>query len=421
MRVLARSRSGSSENQLELYQRAFRESNGPTGDQIAVTIHMIPGDEIARVDVSVPHRMLGLVSINPVVSLATRKDSSPGLLAPAITDLSADGVADSAFSTRVRCSTEDTHVEIHCDGWDRSRQRDLHLSFLAWEIVGALHGDAPYVQATLSVEMDFPAFPDASVMVTIVVAEDTEPRSIQGTHVLAYPSRTFNGARYLNMYFRRDQRIRLSASFGPTNEVAGIWLSFAKLAGAAALVAFVGSLKNAPNETERLLAVLASLATLLGVASELLRQFAELRIYRHVGRSLQVALLVAQTAGILIILLALLRLKVESDTGIYSAVMPLTLALAVITALAAMAGLMLHRLGYWHRFVCDMEECTAVLTVRTGRPECRYTGRVFCQEHIVEVCGCCPHGCDLLTREMSTADAFDYRSIPCRSSSAPRP
>lgn len=421
MRAHARSRSEASENQLELYQRAFRESNGPSGDQIAVTIHMIPGDEIARVNMSVPHRLLGPASTNPVVSLATRKDHSPDLLAPAITDLSADGAAGSASSTRVRRGAEAAHVEIHCEGWDRSGERDLHLSFLAWEIIGALHGDAPYVQATLSVEMDFPAFPDAPVLVTIVVAEDTEPRSIQGTHVLAYPSRTFNGSRYLNMYFRRDQSIRLSASFGPTNDVAGIWLSFAKLAGAAALVAFVGSLKAAPNETERLLAVLASLATLLGVASELLRQFTELSIYRHVGRSLQAALLAAQTAGILIILMALLRLKAESDTGIYSAVVPLAVALTIVTAIAAVAGLMLHRLGYWHRFVCDMEGCTAALPVRMGRPECRYTGRVFCQEHIAAVCGRCPHGCDLLTREMSTAEDFDYRSIPCRSLSEQRP
>ena len=245
MRVHARSRPAASEDQLELYQRAFRESNGPTGGhQIAVTIHMIPGDEIARVDINVPHRLLGPAPINPVVSLATRKDHSPDLLAPAITDLFADGAAGSASSTRVRRSAEDAHVEIHCDGWDRSGERDLHLGFLAWEIVGAVHGDAPYVQATLSVEMDFPAFPDAPVLVTIVVAQDTEPRSIQGTHVLAYPSRTFNGSRYLNVYFRRDQSIRLSASFGPTNVVAGIWLSFAKLAGALALVAFVGSLEG---------------------------------------------------------------------------------------------------------------------------------------------------------------------------------
>jgi hypothetical protein len=421
MSARPRSRSRASENQLELYQRAFRESNGPTGEQIAVTIHMLPGDEIARVEIVVPHRLLGPAPSVAVVSLATRKDHSPDLLAPAITELTAYGAAASASSARVRRSAGEAHVEIHCDGWDRSGERDLHLGFLAWEIVGALHGAAPYVEATLNADMDFPAFPGAPVLITIVVAQDTEPRSIQGTHVLAYPSQTFRGSRYLNMYFRRDQSIRLSASFGPTNDVAGIWLSFAKLAGAAALVAFVGSLKHAPNETERLLAVLASLATLLGVASELLRQFAELRIYRHVGRSLQMALLAAQTAGILLILLALLRLKAESDAGIYSAVVPLAVALAIVTALAALAGLMLHRLGYWHRFVCDMEGCSTVLRLRTGRPECRYTGRVFCEEHIADVCGHCVHGCDLLTQEMTTADVFDYRSIPCRNLSTQRP
>jgi hypothetical protein len=398
---------------LDAYQRAFADSNGPVGDQITVRIEMVPGDEIGRVSVRVPSRLLGCSLTGPLVRIAARRRDSVRMYAPAITELEARGPSSSVSCARVQACGSDSYVDIWCDV-PEGKLGDLEITCLAWEIVNGHEGDAPYLHAALGILLDFPAFPDVPVLVTIVVPQDAEPRSIQGSHVLAYPSRTFQGRRHLNLYFQRDRTIRLSASFGPTNDVAEIWLGFAKLAGAAALVAFVGSLRAAPSDTERLLAVLASLATLLGVSSGLLRQFAELRIYRHVGRFLQGTLLAAQTVGILIILLSLLRLKSGSNGGLYGAVVPLAGVLAGLTALATIGGLLLHRLGFWHGFVCDFEGCRNILRIRAGRPECRYTGRVFCDAHIQSVCDMCRHGSDLRSGRVDTASAFDYVVIPCR-------
>lgn len=402
-------------SRLDLYQRAFADSNGPTGDHICLRIDMTPGDEIVKVTIRIPSRIIKRRPSCPLVEIATRRPGLDHVFAPAITDLIAQGAASAVECRRVGRSSTDSRVEILCAGWKTAGEPDLEVKFLAWELATPLQGDAPYVKATLELLIDFPAFPDVPVLLTIVVPRDTEPRSIQGTHVLAYPSRTFDGRRYLNLYFRRDQTIRTSASFGPTNDVADIWLGFAKLAGAAALVAFVTSLKAAPGDIERLLVVLASLATLLGVASELARQFAELRIYRHVGRSLQTTLLASQAAVAVVIVLSLLRYRNGSSSGIYSLVIPLALALAGGMAAVTLVGLVLHRLGYWHRFVCDFEGCTAVFKIRADRPECRYTGRVFCDDHVDTICGACCHGVDLRADEPTTANRFEYHTIPCRS------
>lgn len=407
-------------SRLYLYRQSLTEANGPVGGLVSVELHVAPADQITRVELRIPARFLGDLPTGPLVLLGTRTRGAGQQLAPAITRLRAEGAARSCRCRRRASSptTSWTEIDVPDLGAGGNPEDDLTITFMVWELVSPLFGQAPYVQASLDLVLDFPSLPDESVLVTLSVPRDTEPRSIQGTHVLAYPSHTFEMRRYMNLYFRRDRPIRLTGSFGATNEVTDIWLSFAKVAGAAALVAFLNSLKREPGDTERLLAVLASLATLLGVSTDLLRQFAELRIYRNVGRWLQRGLMLAQVAGVVVIALSLLRLR-GGDGPVLGAVVPLAVGLAIADGIVLAAGLVLHYLGLWHRFVCDSEGCRSVLHFRKGRPECSYTGRVFCNTHIGSVCSSCIHHPDLLNGTLETADRFDPRTIPCRPQEAP--
>jgi hypothetical protein len=399
---------------LHAYHQAFGESNAPLGDHIAVKVELAPGNEIARLSIHIPSAILRHHHSGPVARVATRRRHARQAVAPAITDLRFDGSCRTGSVQRVGEEDGGSCADVVCHMSKAAASEDLDITFLAWEVTEDMEGNAPYLHARTNLELSFPAFAQAPVVLTFVVALECEPRSIQGTHVLAYPSRTFAEQRYLNLYFRPDRPIRVSAVFGPTNDVAEVWLSFAKVAGAAGLVAFVGSLRRSPNDVERLLAVLASLATLLGLSGELLRQLSELRIYRYVRRYLQVGLLAAETVAIAAILLGLLRLRADTNRGIYGAVVPFSLSIAAVALLITLVGLVLHRVGFWHGFVCDYEGCETVLRLRRGRTECHYTGRVFCDSHIHSVCGACTYGPELHGRARATDEDFQFHAIPCR-------
>ena len=80
----------------------------------------------------------------------------------------------------------------------------MTLNFKAWELAGLLDGDVPYLFATLAVESLFRGLPGVPAVVTLVTPQGTAPRSTQGNYSLAYPSRTFQGRRYTNIYFRNS-------------------------------------------------------------------------------------------------------------------------------------------------------------------------------------------------------------------------
>lgn len=399
---------------LDDYRRTFSGSNGNMGQHIEIRAMVTPGDEIAELRMCIPSTLLPSSAEHVSVTVSSRRKGVEGNFAPALTELTEVRGVKSILAKRVQDEEGNSRTEIDLS-IRKGQQEPVEFHALAWEVLSPPTGDAPYVKATLDLVVEVPSLPKVPVILTVVTPGDSAPRSVQGAHVLAYPSRTFDGARYLPIFFRRDRPIRISAEFGPTNSTTDIWIGFAKLAGAAALVAFLGSLKRSQADTEQILATLASLAALVGLAGEALRQYAELRIYHAVGRRLQGALLTAQSFGIVLIALSAVRLGNSGEARTLSAVVPLSYGLAIVAAITAAGGLILHRLGYWHQFVCDYEGCRSVLRIRKGRSECHYTGRVFCDAHIDTVCGSCVYGGELGRSESSVSpEQFDYRLVRCR-------
>jgi hypothetical protein len=398
---------------LDSYRRSLNDLNGPIGDQVSVQIEVNPGDEIAKFTIRVPSSFLHRETRFPLLTISTRSEADLDL-SPMITELMSMAVGSSVSISRVPSGEGGYKISLEYSGTETATDQDIVVQFLAWDTVSALAGDAPYVLSTLRFVLDFPALEEIPVLVTLILPEDSSPRSIQGSYVLAYPSRTYAGRRYLNLYFRKDRPIRLTTTFGPTNDITDVWFSFGKLAGALALVAFITSLHSSADSAVSVLAVLTSIATLAGIAGQIFRQVTEISLYRKVGRLLQDTLLVAESIGAsaIIISLFVLRDSVGKTPAHWTTIM--LAALSAISIGVAACGLALHRVGYWHRFVCDYEGCEVILRNRSSRPECRYTGRVFCDIHIKRVCETCVHGVELRNRSLLPGKLFDFRSIPCR-------
>jgi hypothetical protein len=399
-------------DQLALYHHVFGNiTDGHSDARIEIQVATKPGDEIAEVEVIIPGELLCTANeAQPLMTIST--DRHGGVKHPIeITRLE---LLQGSGELHHERDSEAVRIYLR----ERpTRVTRLKISFAAWELVEPLEGIYPYVHASLRVQFAFPAIEDAKAIVTIVTPADSTPRSTQGNYSLAYPSRTFAGERFLNLYYSSADNIRIRYRFGPTEGLVKPWLNLGQAAVSAAFVCFVDAFAGVMDESDRLLAVIASFVAVAAVVWDLIQEVARFSIYGRTRRLIYFAVLGAQILVVAVLGLSLVGLRSTESQELLRAATVASGVLSLLLGIAAASGFFLHFKGWWHGFMCDHEGCNFVFRIRRERPECRYTGRVMCDRHIQSICGACPHGPDLLTGELSTVDSFDSKTIRCVQSS----
>lgn len=290
----------------------------------------------------------------------------------------------------------------------------LQFEFVAWELVSPLRGHAPYLVATLAFVVELGAHVERLPMLVLLkTPRAVTPRSTQGNHIMAYPSRTTDAHRVLGVYFGAQRLVTLRYTSGGTEDLLRPWEGLGRSAVSAALVFLVTSSAATASSGDRFLALLAAFAAAAQVSWDAAREIAVLSIYGRNRRSIPAAVLGINAALLVTFILALLGLS-------GSALIPMatirwfSLAIAVAAALAAGIGLLTHRSGALHGYLCDFLWCDRGLGLRRRRrAECGYTGRVFCDIHIQSVCAQCVHGEDLKGETLVTAEHYSAGSVLC--------
>lgn len=401
-------------SQLKLYGEVFGHViSSHSNDRIEMALQMNPGDEVSAVTVHFPADLISylpdgepLLKINSLLS----KDGGRPI---EISDLQMSASTMNAHR-RLRPGT----AEIHVDGM-APPDSTVTLTFKAWELAGPLDGDAPYLFATLATNISFPNLLGVPATVTLVTPKETAPRSTQGNYTLAYPSRTFQGHRYTNIYFQDAANIRLQYRCASLDKFKMPWQNIGKAAVASAFVYFISALiPNASNAdlAERLLAVIGAFVTSAGTAWDFIQELTVFTLYdRHKNR-ISFLVLLCQLSVITIMTLTLVRLSEHSAAAALSALPTASLVLTGALLVVAIGGFLLHYAGWWQGFACDFSECNSKLRIRRSRPECKYTGRVPCDSHIANVCLACPHGEDLLHGRLDSVALYQVDELPCCSS-----
>ncbi len=395
----------------ELYSKVFPHIiDQHSEDRIEIEIRLKPGDQGVQVSVHVPPSLLARHNpAKPLMSISSTLSGGDGRPVE-ISDLSISQ-PDVYLYPRLRKLT----AEIYVGDLSRSAV-PATLSFKSWELTSRLEGMVPYLYATLAANISFPELSGVPAVVTLVAPEGVAPRSTQGNYSLAYPSRVLTGSRYTNIYFSDAAAIILRYRCADMTEFSMPWQQIGKAAVASAFVFFIAALvpdAQSSDLSERLLAVIGAFVTSAGTLWDFIRELALFAIYGHRDNRISYLVLGCQLAVITMMTLILVRLSVAAAAPVLSVVPFVTLILTIVLVITAIGGFVLHALGWWQRFSCDHTGCNRHLRIRRGRPECQYTGRVFCDQHIMNTCSSCSHGADLRTRRLDSIGSHQLKSLPC--------
>lgn len=408
-----RRRKEPAHNLLRLYGQLFRDITGShSGNHIEIELRMQPGDEVSLVSVRIPvqysARGADAEPLLTISSVLANEDGRP----IEISDLEISGAGMNIYRKLNTVSAEIYTVGV------APADSAVTLKFKAWELTGPLEGAAPYLYATLAAHICLPALRGVPTIVTIVTPRETAPRSTQGNFLLAYPSRTYLDDRYTNIYFQDAADIALRYRCANMANFKMPWQVIGKAAVSAAFVYFITALvpsaQNA-NLAERLLAVIGAFVASAGTAWDFIQELTTFAIYDRRNNRIGLLVLACQLAVITMMIIALVRLSIKSAAPLLAELPVFALGLAIMLVLLAATGFLMHSIGWWQGFACDFEGCQRQLRLRKGRPECHYTGRVFCDDHIASVCRNCCHGMDLLTGQLNSIAQHRADILPCLS------
>jgi hypothetical protein len=250
---------------------------------------------------------------------------------------------------------------------------------------------------------------------TIMTPEDVSPRSTQGNFALAYPSRILNGTRQTNIYFPSAGRVQIRYRCGESGQINGSpWVSIGRAAFNSVFVFFIGTLAASVDRSERFGALIATFLAAAGALWEIVQEISRFSIYGKSRAYLHALVLGAQLSTLMVLAASVVSISLTKSGHTLRYSSTAALALAAVLGLISCAGFFLHYQGFWQGFRCDHQGCETVFRVRRDRPECRYTGRVFCDEHVRTVCRGCAHEPDLLARTVTTVDLYRPDRLRCR-------
>ncbi|MFJ5280918.1 hypothetical protein [Streptomyces parvulus] len=404
------SRSAAHLDQLQLYHQAFgRTTHRHGGERIEIALRLSPGDEITEVSVRVP--VPAVEAIVPgaplmLVSAPRRTGDRPVELTALVTE------AGAKYLISRRTAASNT-ISAPADGHERDAP--WVFSFQAWELVTPPQGVAPYIFATADMRLRFPAMKHFPLLLTVITPEDVSPRSTQGNFAMAYPSRLLNGQRYTNIYFPSAEEVRLAYRCGASGQLSGSpWVSVGRAAFNSLFVFFVGFLAASVDRNDRFVALLAIFIAAASALWEIIQEVARFTIYGRGRGFIHGLVLVAQLVSLMVLAWSVVSIGLADSERLLSYSSYTALAASAALSLLACTGLVLHHQGFWQGFQCDHLGCRTVFRIRRNRPECRYTGRVFCGRHASSVCGGCVHGPDLRSGLITTIDDYRTDRLCCR-------
>lgn len=396
--------------ELENYRSALGSHNrGPTGLRSEIEIELAPGEQVARVRITLSRVELGAGAPVEFVRIAT------------------ETVDHHVEVTDLRVSVEDVEVELvstgdgvailgSCKG--PARTCDLTIDFLVWDAMSPADGVAPYLYSSLDLRVELVGSPGKPTLVNLMTPAESGPRSTQGNFRMAYPSALWSGKRLTRIYYT-GPRVRLHYRVGANEGLTAPWLSLGRAAVSALFVFIILDIASGIDVKDRFIALIAAFVAVAGVLWELVRDAAGFSIYDAWRKRIQLLVVAGQMLLIVDMIFALIALTRTPSLRNPAALV--SLLLTTLLASAAIAGLTLHSVGWWHGFVCDQVGCTSMLRRRRHRTECHYTGRVFCDEHQITICDACPHGSDARSGLLESRSLFGTVPTPCGAIDIPTP
>jgi len=392
-------------NALNLYRNMFDQSSRQleSAERTEVTVSAVPGEQVSGVRV-----LLRSVDFSAGTPLELFHISSVGGASLEITGLIA---ANDSFTVRAKVDSTGTTILAQPKRSAASNEpEDVIITFDLWEACEPLEGVSPYLHSTLRLGLSTPFAPNRPLLLTLSTPSTSSPRSTQGNFVLAYPSRLENGRRLTNIYFRKSPT-KLAYRFSSDQNLTTPWLHLGRVAVASMLVFVVAVLATQIDEGDRFTALIAIFVATAGVLWDFSRDIAAFSVYNATRSSIQGVVLATQV--IMLILLSGAVLGVTTAHGLLPVVGAASLVFSLVLCIVTVAALIAHVYGFWQQFVCDHEGCTQVFRWRRTRPECHFTGRVFCENHSISICSACPHGSDLRSPVLYTVAAYGTVTTPC--------
>lgn len=387
---------------LQLYRQAFVGNSAAqhTIERTEVMVEVAPGDEVARVVARIR-----LDRLKPREDTEVLTVSSPSGGSFEVTELES-GDPNVSIRAQIRGET----VVVFAKALKRQAIAGLVIRFKLWEACSPLSGYAPYVRSTLGVVFSSPTAPRRPILLTVSTPAGAGPRSTRGNYLLAYPSRIDAARRLTNIYFARSPA-RLAYTFGSNEGLTTPWLHIGRAGATAILIYIVAVLAARIPQGDRFTALIAVFVGAAGIIWDFSREIASFAVYNAARTAFHIAVAVAQ-----VIVLGVLSASVLALTTLPSLLPVVGVASLVVGAMllvVAITCLVAHRQGFWQGFECDHEGCSTRFRWRRARPECYYTGRVQCNEHIESVCGTCVHGPDLHSGLLNTADRYASEPKSC--------
>jgi hypothetical protein len=320
-----------------------------------------------------------------------------------ITDLS-----PSSPTVRLRAEREDGCICIFATAMDELDSVYIEFDLALWDAIAPTRGIDPYLYTDLDLHIQI-EISNNPVLLVMETPRQSRARSTQGNFDIAYPSSLCGEFRRTRIYYG-GPTVRLNYRLGSDRDLYRPWLVLGRSAVSGGLVVAILAVSEAVEAQERFVALLAAFVIVAGSLWDFMREAVDFALYDSWRKRLKLWVLLGQ----ILLLMSLLGAAWAIATGLHGR-FAAWLASAVFLALTmgALTGVGLHYMGWWHAFRCDEEHCANVLRPRRNRPECYYTGRVYCDAHIAALCQRCIHGEDLINSTLRTRDLYGFAAKPC--------
>jgi hypothetical protein len=395
---------------LKHYQNALtRLNNNGSKKRVETRIRFDIFDQISEIEISFPPSCFPVASES--IELLRISSTIEGQRKP----IEVTGIRGDSTGTRLSFTKDHSSVHIVANLKNSACEEGLTVKFEAWEIVTPIKGASPYDRGEVRLFMQFgEELTDGEHIILLDYPKSQTPRSTQGTHDFAYPSRTIGERRVQPLYFHQRKPIELNLIVGNNDSPAVPWVSLFKTSVSGFFVAAVASqIDSSSDNIKFFFGLLAAFAAATTVIWDVIEGLGKVQLYYGSKQRLSLLILLFQLvllATISALILSIVGFELISLTVLLWAV----LALAVTSLSLAVIGYGALLSGWLHGYRCDHLGCNGKFRwMRLRASECYYTGRVYCPKHVKSVCVSCVHHADLGRAQPRTSNQYTFDSPAC--------
>ncbi len=322
-------------------------------------------------------------------------------------------------SVKIRVTIEDGHTNFYIDDLDHNVGK-LKLTFCSLNSIIPISEWAPFNRYVLPMNFQFAEDLNNPLLIRVIREVNVISKFTKGNHSFAFPSRQLSEKRITNLYFDKQESYFLK--FGVSDGDFGkMTIGLITLLQTGVIFLIVGLLLN----LKFLSSTYGTISSILGVIGSIIVLFFSLvreisnffytsrfKYYTHL-RDFNNFLTVGSIFSLFIGILLIFSYFLDPTQFVEILLFYIFIITGSAFFLFAVIVLLLVRIGFLEKYICDVPNCVSKINNRYTAHNCFLNGRVICKKHLEKIC------CECRVYKESSCRKFEvsvYDQLDCKNS-----